>query len=205
MRGPGVKSTMAPQLSAENDLGEHDWAINPERFGEAVTRKSGNLPSRPFGVGQLNLGGVPRAGKTGMCSAFLISALRPPRANLRGGRDDFGTNSYMGDLFIKMANGHLARNIDELMPWAYAPQADGAKGPRLVVPTSHRQPSPSPRCKTAQAKTQWGLAAAPMSFFKYFPMQSGTPRRLLQTGRPRVGTRPEDVGEQVLMRGLDTA
>jgi hypothetical protein len=25
-----------------------------------------------------------------------------------------------------MANGHLARNIDELMPWAYAPQADGA-------------------------------------------------------------------------------
>lgn len=30
------------------------------------------------------------------------------------------------DLFIEMANGHLASDIDALMPWAYALQGDSA-------------------------------------------------------------------------------
>ena len=30
------------------------------------------------------------------------------------------------DLFTKLANGHLASDIDALMPWAYTQQADGA-------------------------------------------------------------------------------
>jgi transposase len=30
------------------------------------------------------------------------------------------------DLFIEMANGHLASDIDALMPWAYAQQGDSA-------------------------------------------------------------------------------
>jgi len=34
--------------------------------------------------------------------------------------------AYLRDLFTKLANGHLARKIDELMPWTYAQQADGA-------------------------------------------------------------------------------
>jgi transposase len=29
--------------------------------------------------------------------------------------------AYLHDLFIKLANGHLAKDIDALMPWAYAP------------------------------------------------------------------------------------
>jgi len=44
-----------------------------------------------------------------------------------------------------------------------------------------------------------------MSFFKDFFMQSATPRRLFWSGHPRVGAKSEDVGEQALMRGLDTA
>jgi transposase len=31
--------------------------------------------------------------------------------------------AYLHDLFIKLANGHLANDIDALMPWAYAPTA----------------------------------------------------------------------------------
>ena len=34
--------------------------------------------------------------------------------------------AYMRDLFTKLANGHLARDIDALMPWAYAHQAKGS-------------------------------------------------------------------------------
>jgi transposase len=30
--------------------------------------------------------------------------------------------AYMRDLFTKLAHGHLARDIDDLMPWAYALQ-----------------------------------------------------------------------------------
>jgi len=32
--------------------------------------------------------------------------------------------AYLKDLFTKLANGHLDKDIDELMPWAYAKQAD---------------------------------------------------------------------------------
>jgi transposase len=28
--------------------------------------------------------------------------------------------AYLRDLFTSLANGHLARDIDALMPWAYA-------------------------------------------------------------------------------------
>ena len=28
--------------------------------------------------------------------------------------------AYLCDLFTRLANGHLARDIDDLMPWAYA-------------------------------------------------------------------------------------
>ena len=31
--------------------------------------------------------------------------------------------AYLKDLFTKLANGHLDKKIDELMPWAYAKQA----------------------------------------------------------------------------------
>jgi transposase len=34
--------------------------------------------------------------------------------------------AYLRDLFTKLANGHLARDIDALMPWAYAHQAKGS-------------------------------------------------------------------------------
>ncbi len=37
-----------------------------------------------------------------------------------------GPYAYLSDLFTKLANGHLANDIDALMPWAYAQQADGA-------------------------------------------------------------------------------
>ena len=29
---------------------------------------------------------------------------------------------YLRDLFTSLANGHLAKDIDALMPWAYAKQ-----------------------------------------------------------------------------------
>jgi hypothetical protein len=34
--------------------------------------------------------------------------------------------AYLRDLFTKLAGGHLAHDIDALMPWAYARQADGS-------------------------------------------------------------------------------
>ena len=30
--------------------------------------------------------------------------------------------AYLRDLFIRLAHGHLAKDIDALMPWAYARQ-----------------------------------------------------------------------------------
>jgi transposase len=42
--------------------------------------------------------------------------------------------AYLRDLFTKLANGHLARNIDALVPWACAHQGKDTQGPRLVVP-----------------------------------------------------------------------
>ena len=42
-------------------------------------------------------------------------------------RDNFHTTgcsiepyAYLRDLFTKLANGHLDKDINELMPWAYA-------------------------------------------------------------------------------------
>ena len=37
-----------------------------------------------------------------------------------------GRYAYLRDLFTKLANGHLARDIDVLMPWACAQKVDGA-------------------------------------------------------------------------------
>ena len=34
--------------------------------------------------------------------------------------------AYLRDLFTKLANGHLARGIDGLMPWAYVQHAIGS-------------------------------------------------------------------------------
>ena len=34
--------------------------------------------------------------------------------------------AYLRDLFTKLANGHRARDIDALMPWAYTQQVNGA-------------------------------------------------------------------------------
>lgn len=49
------------------------------------------------------------------------------------------------------------------------------------------------------------LLTALMSLFKDFFARMGPPKRLESFGRPRVGTRSEDVGEQALIRGFDTA
>ncbi|WP_444465260.1 hypothetical protein [Rhodobacter capsulatus] len=38
----------------------------------------------------------------------------------------------MRDLFTRLANGHLASNIDALMPWAYARGAENEAGSDLV-------------------------------------------------------------------------
>jgi transposase len=34
--------------------------------------------------------------------------------------------AYLRDLFTKLANGHLARDIDALMPWDYVQQPKDA-------------------------------------------------------------------------------
>ena len=78
-------------------------------------------------------------------SNLVENAIRSPAMNRRNalfaGHDEGGRNwarfasligtckmngvepyAYMRDLFTKMANGHLARDIDALMPWAYVQQ-----------------------------------------------------------------------------------
>ncbi len=82
-------------------------------------------------------------------SNLVENAIRSPAMNRRNalfaGHDEGGRNwarfasligtckmngvepyAYMRDLFTKLANGHLARDIDALMPWAYAQQAEGS-------------------------------------------------------------------------------
>jgi transposase len=82
-------------------------------------------------------------------SNLVENAIRSPAMNRRNalfaGHDEGGRNwarfasligtckmngvepyAYMRDLFTMLANGHLASDIDALMPWAYAQQADGA-------------------------------------------------------------------------------
>lgn len=82
-------------------------------------------------------------------SNLVDNALSSPAMNCRNvlfaGHDEGGRNwahfasqiatckmngiepyAYQRDLFTKLANGHLARHIDILMPWAYAQQPNGA-------------------------------------------------------------------------------
>lgn len=82
-------------------------------------------------------------------SNLVENAIRSPAMNRRNalfaGHDEGGRNwarfasligtckmngvepyAYLRDLFIKLANGHLARDTDALMPWAYVPQDKNA-------------------------------------------------------------------------------
>jgi len=82
-------------------------------------------------------------------SNLVENAIRSPAMNRRNalfaGHDEGGRNwarfasligtckmngvepyVYMRDLFTKLAHGHLARDIDDLMPWAYAQQGRDA-------------------------------------------------------------------------------
>ena len=84
-------------------------------------------------------------GRVDIDSNLVENAIRSPAMNRRNalfaGHDEGGRNwarfasligtckmngvepyAYLRDLFTKLANGHLARNIDALMPWAYAQQ-----------------------------------------------------------------------------------
>ena len=88
-------------------------------------------------------------GRVDIDSNLVENAIRSPAMNRRNalfaGHDEGGRNwarfasligtckmngvepyAYMRDLFTKLANGHLARDIDALMPWAYAQQAEGS-------------------------------------------------------------------------------
>ncbi|WP_110281239.1 IS66 family transposase [Loktanella sp. PT4BL] len=88
-------------------------------------------------------------GRVDIDSNLVENAIRSPAMNRRNalfaGHDEGGRNwarfasligtckmngvepyAYMRDLFTKLANGHLARDIDALMPWAYAQQAKGS-------------------------------------------------------------------------------
>ena len=85
-------------------------------------------------------------GRVDIDSNLVENAIRSPAMNRRNalfaGHDEGGKNwarfasligtckmngvepyGYLTDLFTKLANGHLANNIDALMPWAYAKAA----------------------------------------------------------------------------------
>ncbi len=87
-------------------------------------------------------------GRVNIDSNLVENAIRSPAMNRRNalfaGHDEGGRNwarfasligtckmngvepyAYLRDLFTKLANGHLARDIDALMPWAYTQQVDG--------------------------------------------------------------------------------
>jgi transposase len=88
-------------------------------------------------------------GRVDIDSNLVENAIRSPAMNRRNalfaGHDEGGKNwaryasligtckmngvepyAYLRDLFTKLANGHLDRDIDDLMPWAYAHQAIGS-------------------------------------------------------------------------------
>jgi transposase len=88
-------------------------------------------------------------GRIDIDSNLVENAIRSPAMNRRNalfaGHDEGGRNwarfasligtckmngvepyAYLRDLFTKLANGHLDRDIDALMPWAYAQQAIGS-------------------------------------------------------------------------------
>ena len=85
-------------------------------------------------------------GKVDMDSNLVENAIRSPAMNRRNalfaGHDEGGRNwarfasligtckmngvepyAYLRDLFTKLANGHLEKDIDALMPWAHIPPA----------------------------------------------------------------------------------
>ena len=87
-------------------------------------------------------------GHVDMDSNPVENAIRSPAMNRRSalfaGHDEGGRNwarfasligtcklngvepyAYLLDLFTKLANGHLDKNIDALMPWAYAQAQNG--------------------------------------------------------------------------------
>ena len=84
-------------------------------------------------------------GRVDIDSNLVENAIRSPAMNRRNalfaGHDEGGKNwarfasligsckmngvepyAYLRDLFTKLANGHLDKDIDALMPWAYAQQ-----------------------------------------------------------------------------------
>jgi transposase len=88
-------------------------------------------------------------GRVDIDSNLVENAIRSPAMNRRNalfaGHDEGGRNwarfasligtckmngvepyAYLRDLFTKLANGHLARDIDALMPWAYVRVRGGA-------------------------------------------------------------------------------
>ena len=88
-------------------------------------------------------------GRVDIDSNLVENAIRSPAMNRRNalfaGHDEGGRNwarfasligtckmngvepyAYLRDLFTKLANGHLDKDIDALMPWAYAQQDKGA-------------------------------------------------------------------------------
>lgn len=88
-------------------------------------------------------------GRVDIDSNLVENAIRSPAMNRRNalfaGHDEGGRNwarfasligtckmngvepyAYLRDLFTSLANGHLAKNIDALMPWAYAQAAKPA-------------------------------------------------------------------------------
>lgn len=88
-------------------------------------------------------------GRVDIDSNLVENAIRSPAMNRRNalfaGHDEGGRNwarfasligtckmngiepyMYLRDLFTKLANGHLAQDIDDLMPWAYDQKGQGA-------------------------------------------------------------------------------
>lgn len=88
-------------------------------------------------------------GRVDIDSNLVENALRSPAMNRRNalfaGHDEGGRNwarfasligsskmngvepyAYLRDLFIRLANSHLDKDIEALMPWAYAQRADGS-------------------------------------------------------------------------------
>ena len=89
-------------------------------------------------------------GKVDMDSNLVENAIRSPAMNRRNalfaGHDEGGRNwacfasligtckmngvepyAYLRDLFTRLANGHLEKNIDALMPWAHLPPAKASQ------------------------------------------------------------------------------
>ena len=88
-------------------------------------------------------------GRVDIDSNLVENAIRSPAMNRRNtlfaGHDEGGRNwarfasligtckingvetyAYLRDLFTKLANGHLDKDIDNLMPWAYPSQTEGS-------------------------------------------------------------------------------